>query len=261
MIVTAVIGSCRRGQTLETVKLFEQKLKIYDGIDFRYIFLKDSDLQTCRGCGLCIERGEEFCPLKDDRDKILAQMLESDGVIFASPNYAMQVPAISKNLLDRLAFVLHRPLFFNRVFMPIVTQGFYGNKPILNYLASVGRFWGFRVSPGLSITTDWKQPVSELPNIDAKLENKAKLFYRELTRRANVPNLIDLLIFRLNRSGKPFVKETMPRDYQYFKERGWLESDYFYKVELNMIYWILGSLVDKWSSFQGIRNKNRRVNK
>ena len=37
---------------------------------------------------LCLNKGEELCPLKDDRDLLIDKMNNSDGIIFASPNYS-----------------------------------------------------------------------------------------------------------------------------------------------------------------------------
>lgn len=61
-------------------------------------------------------RGEELCPLKDDRDLLIGRMMSSDGVVLASPNYSFQVSAIMKIFLDRLGFVFHRPRFFGKAF-------------------------------------------------------------------------------------------------------------------------------------------------
>jgi multimeric flavodoxin WrbA len=30
-------------------------------------------------------KGEEFCPLKDERDLLIEKMMSSDGVVFACP--------------------------------------------------------------------------------------------------------------------------------------------------------------------------------
>ncbi len=59
----------------------------------------------CRGCGTCFLKDEEHCPLEDDRDLLIRRMEDSDGVVFATPNYSLQVSGIMKTFLDRLAFV------------------------------------------------------------------------------------------------------------------------------------------------------------
>ncbi len=38
-----------------------------DEIEFEYVQLNEIWLETCKGCYVCIEKGEEKCPLKDDQ--------------------------------------------------------------------------------------------------------------------------------------------------------------------------------------------------
>jgi multimeric flavodoxin WrbA len=66
-------------------------MKFFGEVEFEYLFIKDANLESCRGCFTCIAKGELFCPIKDDRAKIEEKMLNSDGVIFASPGYVMNI--------------------------------------------------------------------------------------------------------------------------------------------------------------------------
>jgi len=36
-------------------------------VEFDYLFLRDQNLKLCKGCFVCVTRGENLCPLKDDR--------------------------------------------------------------------------------------------------------------------------------------------------------------------------------------------------
>jgi len=74
--------------------------------------LRDIHFEICKGCYGCVVRGEQKCPLKDDRDMIIEEMTNADGVIFASPTYSHMVSAIMKNFFDRFGFLAHRPRFF-----------------------------------------------------------------------------------------------------------------------------------------------------
>lgn len=134
--VTAIIGNQQKHATYKAVCEFEARLRTYGEIEFEYIFLKDYRLEFCRGCKVCFSKGEEFCPLKDDRDVLIGKMENSDGVIMATPNYAFHVSASMKNLLDRLAYVFHRPQFFGKTYTAVVNQGIHGGKGIVKYLSS-----------------------------------------------------------------------------------------------------------------------------
>jgi len=45
------------------------------------------------------------------------------------------------------------------------------------------------------------------------------------------------------------LPEDCPKDYQYFKEKGWLESPFFYDTKLSLVKRIAGA----WADRQGIK--------
>jgi multimeric flavodoxin WrbA len=76
--------------------------------------VKDADLAHCTGCFVCFLRGEENCPNQDDAPETEQKMHESDGVIFASPVYGMNVSGLMKVFIDRFSNVSHRPPFLDK---------------------------------------------------------------------------------------------------------------------------------------------------
>src|SRR5215472_17838354 len=137
--VIAFLGSARRrGLTYSAVSRFFDHLQVAGGVHTEAIFLSDYNVGICRGCKSCFERGEERCPLKDDRDVLIEKMMASDGVIFATPNYSFHVSGLMKVFLDRLGFVFHRPQFHGKTFTSIVAQGIHGGGKIVKYLDFAG---------------------------------------------------------------------------------------------------------------------------
>ncbi|NLP10250.1 NAD(P)H-dependent oxidoreductase [bacterium] len=116
--ITAFVGSARKQHTHHAVRQLFTNLQALGDLQCEIVALSDYALGTCRGCKLCFDKSEELCPLKDDRDALIAKIMASDGVVFASPNYSFQVSAIMKIFLDRLGFVFHRPRFFGRLMKP-----------------------------------------------------------------------------------------------------------------------------------------------
>jgi len=125
MKVTAFVGSPRKKYTFEACEQFLQNLKSFGDIDYEIVWLSDYNLQTCRGCKLCCDNGEELCPLKDDRDKLIEKMKYSDGILFAAPNYFFQLSGMMKVFLDRLGFFGHRAQFFGWDFTYYKEQGWF----------------------------------------------------------------------------------------------------------------------------------------
>lgn len=242
--VTAFIGSARKKTTYQVVQEFEKNLKQYGDIDFEYVFLSDYHLEFCQGCKVCFDKGEQFCPLKDDRDVLLQKLELSDGVILATPSYAFQVSARTKNFLDRFSYIFHRPRFFGKSFTAVVTQGIYGGGKITKYIESSGANLGFNVIKGCCVNT--LEPMTELQINKMKLETKkcSKRFYKGLTRvTPQVPSLLRLMLFRMTRSGIKSSKVKL-YDYYYFKDKGWFESNYYYEIKLGPIKKIAGHFFD-----------------
>jgi len=150
--VTAFVASARKKHTRDAVVLFLNHLKSMGDVETEIVRLHDYRLEFCRGCKVCFARGEEHCPLKDDRDLLIEKMMASDGVVFATPNYSFQVAGIMKTFLDRLGFAMHRPRFFDQTFTSIVTQGFGGGGKIVSYLDFAARCLGFATVKGSCIT-------------------------------------------------------------------------------------------------------------
>ncbi len=243
--VTAFLGTPRKQATYKAVREFERHLKKDAEIEFEYVYLKDYRLEYCLGCKLCFEKGEEHCPLKDDRDLLLEKMTASDGVIFATPVYAFQVTAPMKNLLDRLAFIFHRPQFFGKTFTAIVSQGILGGEKIEKYLRSMGGYYGFQVVKGCVLKTLEPTAAAVEARNSLKLEKAAARFHKDLMRTSiPAPSLFRLLLFRMARSSIQEMLNPDYRDYRHYEEKGWLESGYYYPVSLGLFKNIFGRLFD-----------------
>ena len=98
MEILAICGSPRKENTYSILKFIKEN---YPDIDINILQLSKIDFQLCKGCYSCVKRGEDKCPIKDERDMIISEMTESDGVLLASPVYCHMVSAPMKNFFDR----------------------------------------------------------------------------------------------------------------------------------------------------------------
>ena len=69
----------------------------------------DLDLKPCRGCFTC-KKGGTGCVIKDDMQKVYAELEDADALIFASPVYMGQMTGQAKVFMDRL-FPTNSPRF------------------------------------------------------------------------------------------------------------------------------------------------------
>ena len=249
MKVTVFVGSARKKHTYEASKKFLQNLQSLGDLEYEIVRLSDYNLEPCKGCKLCTDKGEEFCPLKDDRDKLIEKMIDSDGIIFSSPTYSFQVSALMKLFLDRLAYFGHRPRFFGKTFTSIVTQGFYGGKDAVKYLNFMGNTLGFNVVKGSVLTT--LEPMTEKgqKKIDMIIYKQSRKFYSTLIKKEYPnPTLFKLMIFRMSRTSAKLMLNEDYRDFTYYKKKGWFESDYYYPIKLNPLKKLTGRLFDNMAT-------------
>lgn len=148
MKLLAICGSPRKGNTSNALKLIRDA---FPGIDFEILHLIDLDFKLCKGCYTCVLKGESKCPLKDDRDLIPEKMAEADGLILASPVYSHMVSALIKNFFDRFGYLAHRPLFFHKFAMSMVTYSGYGAEEALKYMDKMLSVFGFNLAPSLEL--------------------------------------------------------------------------------------------------------------
>jgi multimeric flavodoxin WrbA len=245
MKVTAFVGSARKKHTYCATEKFIKNLQSLGDIEYEIVRLSDYNLKTCKGCKLCCDKGEELCPLKDDRDKLIEKMINSDGIIFASPTYTFQVSGLMKIFLDRLAFLCHRPRFFGKTFTCIAVQGMHGGKDIVKYLEFVGDVLGFNIVKGSCINS--LEPMTEKGQrkIDEIIDKHSKRFYATLIKKEyRTPSLFKLMIFRMPRTSLKLMLNEDYKDYRYSREKGWFESDYYYPVKLNPFKRLTGKFFD-----------------
>jgi multimeric flavodoxin WrbA len=243
--VTAFVGTASKKHTLYAVRQFLSGLESSGDVESEVVVLSDYRLEPCRGCKVCFAKGEEFCPLKDDRDLLVEKIMASDGVVFASPNYSFQVSAIMKTFLDRLGFMFHRPRFFGKTFTSIVVQGFYGGSKIVKYMDFVGQGLGFNMAKGSCVTALDPMTDKVQRKADATLKAHSRRFLDRLSKPAYPsPSLMWIVVFRMGRSSILRELSEADRDYTYWRDKGWFGADFFYPARLNVFQKAAGGLLD-----------------
>jgi hypothetical protein len=168
----------------------------------------------------------------------------ADGLIVASPVYSHMVPALMKNLFDRFGFYAHRPEFFQKYAMSIVTCSGYGGEHASQYMDKSLNIYGFNLAPSLELHFK--------PGKDAELqkrENTRKIIEGVNALIAKIqegdidkPSLGKLIPFGIFKAIAEAAKDTMPADYRYYKNK----SEYYYETDLPFFKkWIAKKVVKK----------------
>lgn len=251
--VTAFVGSARKKNTYHAVEQFLNDLQALGEIDSEIVSLHDYNLRACRGCEVCLWKGEELCPLKDDRDVLMNKLMVSDGVIFATPIYNGHVSGIMKMFIDRFAYVCHRPRYFGKVATSIVTYSFARNDGVVEYLDIFMGSLGFNVVKGASVNLNEPRTEKDRQKTDKEQARQAAQFYARLLEPSYPdPTITRLMIFRMFRSMIRQGADNSTRDYQYYSEKGWLESDYYYPTRLGVLKKTAGKFFDTMAARRGL---------
>ena len=228
MKVIAIMGSPHRGKGYQIVQKIEKELKRMGAVEFSYIFLSDVNLKPCIGCFACIAKGENCCPLKDDRESIENKLLGADGIILSTPGYTQNVSGLMKNFMDRFAHTLHRPKFFNQSLM-LVANGGSGLSKVNKALAMT--LGGSSIVSQLKITTTpWEPTEIYKEKTNRALEKNTKIFYQSMNnKKEGPPQLGNLIWFRIFKKMAGLSKMNLPADYEFYQEK----HDYFYPIRVN----------------------------
>lgn len=106
MKVVAFNGSPRRKGN--TVILIDEMFKILgaEGIETEMVQLGNKMVHGCTACGLCKEKQDGKCHIKNDHlNYCIEKMVEADGIIIGSPVYFADVTTEVKALIDVAGYV------------------------------------------------------------------------------------------------------------------------------------------------------------
>ena len=240
MKILAICGSPRKGNCYSILNSIKEN---YPTIDFKLLMLNEVDLKMCKGCYGCVLNGEEFCPLKDDRDMIIQEMLAADGVVFASPVYVNHISALMKHFIDRLGFVAHRPCFFGKYAMVMAVCAGFGADKANDYMSGIFSVFGYTVVSSLELKIAAKTEKEKTYNH----EKTIKAFDTFISGIQNgqkgslKPTLLQLIYFNIFRSISELTKKTNRADYEFYKDK----ADFIYDTKRNFFKNMLAKRIAK----------------
>ncbi len=230
MRILALVGSYRKnGNTAQVVSLIEAHLRTLAArsgtvLDIQTLFLGHKEIRMCQGCRVCFDEGEEKCPLQDSLKAIKAGMKEADGLIVASPVYVNDVSGTTKNWMDRLAYICHRPEFAGKCAYLVATVG---NGPAAHGLRTLNmalRSWGFYIVGQAGFKAGALMHRGE---VESRYLNKTARIAQELfdavhERRFAKPSFLSLMTFSIQqRYWQRATEDSI--DLEYWRTCGWTE--------------------------------------
>jgi len=158
------------------------------------------------------------CPIKDDAHLLLKKMLESDGIIFASPVYINQITGYLKTFFDRSSHLIHCLRLLGKYTGAVATSGGGPHEMVLNYLEHFSTMCGAQYVGGASTTVPVTLEIRDKAvkmgeNLAEAIKNKREFpdQMKEIqSRRSYFKRIIEA------------HKEEWSGEYKYWREMGWL---------------------------------------
>ena len=238
MKVLALVSSYRKnGNTARIVHMIEGHMQALaarhnEPLEFDTLYLAHMDIQPCRGCRTCFDRGEEKCPLKDDLPAVKAKLDAADGIILASPVYVNDVNGVAKNWIDRLAYVCHRPTFAGKCAYLVTTVAESPTAHTLRTMNVALRTWGFHIVGQAGFKMGALMPQDEMESrYQGKTARVAGALFQAISQRQFLrPSFLSLMFFKIQqRSWQREPQDTL--DYAYWEEQGWFDPHREFYIE------------------------------
>lgn len=237
MKVLVISGSPKgKGDGYALARQIEGEMKGLGPAEFEYLFLKNADLKLCTGCFICVTRGEDRCPLQDDREMIERKIDNADGVILVSPCYVSNVSWLMKNFMDRFCYTNHRPRFFRQKLMLVSHAGAGMDKTVQALRLALGT--GPGIAEELSVLTPpWPLAESVRLKQERRMKKAVRRLYVAIMRDAprgglpRRPAFADYLRFCFFKKISADTRNYLKADYEYYRSR----EHYYYDCPVNPV--------------------------
>jgi multimeric flavodoxin WrbA len=218
MKILAICGSPKKGNTYSALNDIKEN---YPDIDFKILMLKDINLKPCLGCYVCVKLGEDKCPLKDDREKIVKEMLDADGVLFASPVYTMQITALMKNFFERVGYIDHRPRFYGKYAMLMAVCAGFGADNANEYMEGMCSIFGFSIASSVVLKIASKSENEKAFTHKQTIEAFDRFIQTIKDTEGRLPSisLTQLIYYNVFRTLSQLQKDMYKADYKYYKDK------------------------------------------
>lgn len=227
-------GSPRKKNTWAIVNRIKNNL---EG-DFDEINLSECDIPICKGCFNCFMNGEEYCPHRDYIKPIVEKLMDCDAIIMTSPVYALNVSALLKNFLDHTAYFYHRPEFFTKKAIVVVSTAGAGHKKVANYLDETLRHWGVNKVYKLSVACGEKDSLET-----DKIDKTAKKFGLDVkSGKIHSPKWGDIIFFDVWKV-MALKDDPIPADKKFWFDTGLVNHDFSPDVKLGFVKKIFSKLI------------------
>lgn len=226
MKITVIHGSMRRGNTYALTQAVLERLKAHGDVELTEFRVSELELPFCASCHLCFERGEDACPHRAILRPVTDAIESCDALVASGVVYALHLNAAMKNLIDHLAYYMHRPRLFDKQALVVTTTAGAAERAVAKYLRHILNEWGITTVRSLSLKIQVK-PFSLKPKQRARMERVADAFYEDVKqRRLAPPDFRTVILINAFRGMNSAEKAISPYDQAYWRETGMVDQPF-----------------------------------
>jgi multimeric flavodoxin WrbA len=214
--IVAVCGSPHKGSCYSVLNTIAEE---HPEVEYKLIMLGELNFGQCKGCYACIAHGEDKCPLKDDRDLVVDEMLDADGVIFASPVYVNHISGLMKCFIDRIGYESHRPRYFGKQAMVMAVCGGFGADVAAGYLKGIVTTFGFNVVSSLELQASTKSAKEKALHQQEAAAAFDVLVAAIQSGQRKPPALQQVIMFHMFKAISKAYPDQFPADHRYYQDK------------------------------------------
>ena len=159
-------------------------------------------------------------PHQDDVLSLYARMRLADGYLIASPIYVEDINGTLKTMIDRMAFLCHRPALFGKSAFLFTTSGIGSSRHALATMSKAFGTWGIKTAGQAQFRLGALSTRDEIAaRYGETIERDARRFFRQLLRQPFRPSMYSLIAFTVQQSlwSKSSVDHDTV-DYRYWRD-------------------------------------------
>lgn len=220
MKITVIHGSMRKGNTYALTQAVLDRMKAHGDVELTEFRVSELALPFCMSCHLCFEMGEDACPHRAIMKRATDAIESCDALVVSGVVYALHLNAAMKNLIDHLAYYMHRPRLFDKQALIVTTTAGAAEGTIAKYLRHILNEWGVTTVRSLSLKIQVR-PFSLKPKQQVKMEAVTDAFYRDVKQhRLAPPDLRTVIMINAFRGMNTAKVVVSPCDQAFWRETG-----------------------------------------
>lgn len=226
MNILIINGSPRgmNGNTGVLIQACVDALK-QEGVDTEVVNLGEIALNPCTGCEACSRTGA--CVIKDDVAGIQKKMLAADGLVYASPNYMMNVSGHMKMFMDRCFTHVHCQTMVGKYGAALVSSAGPIFDTIEEYMLSILGFLGCWKVGSTGAAVMQLEDADERANVCAEVGELARKLVAAIRSKQPIADQEEYReqTFSMMQFMVSNKRNDWPYEYQYWKEHWGVEEE------------------------------------